>query len=65
MGRKIVGAIEEPIPFQGRNLHAGPSLGISVHPDDGDRAEILVAAADEDMYREKSRHHAIPTLANA
>jgi GGDEF domain-containing protein len=39
----------------------GASVGISVYAEDGDRAETLLAAADQEMYREKSGHS--PVLA--
>jgi diguanylate cyclase (GGDEF)-like protein len=38
---------------QGRSLHAGASIGISLYPGDGDSPAALLQAADTAMYQAK------------
>jgi len=51
----LANAIEQPVPFNGRELHVGASVGLSIYPDDGADTDALLKIADEDMYREKLR----------
>lgn len=52
---KITAAIAEPIPVDGYSLHVTASIGISLFPEDGSRAETIVKNADTAMYRSKDR----------
>jgi diguanylate cyclase (GGDEF)-like protein len=50
---KITAAIAEPIQVDGYSLHVTTSIGISLFPEDGSRAETIVKNADTAMYRSK------------
>lgn len=52
---KITSAIAEPIQVDGYSLHVTTSIGISLFPDDGSRAETIIKNADTAMYRSKDR----------
>jgi diguanylate cyclase (GGDEF)-like protein len=52
---KITAAIAEPIQVDGYSLHVTASIGVSLFPDDGSRAETIVKNADTAMYRSKDR----------
>lgn len=49
----IVAAMAEPFFINGKEIYLTPSIGISVFPEDGDNAEILVQHADVAMYQAK------------
>jgi diguanylate cyclase (GGDEF)-like protein/PAS domain S-box-containing protein len=53
IGTKILEAFHRPFQIEGREVHASPSLGIAVYPDDGDDAESLLRNADAAMYKAK------------
>lgn len=55
----LVSAIEDPIPFNGRDLRVGASFGVSVHPEDGPNTDALLTKADEAMYRLKMRRRSL------
>lgn len=52
---KITAAIAEPIQVDGYSLHVTASIGVSLFPEDGSRAETIVKNADTAMYRSKDR----------
>ena len=45
--------INKPFIIDNKNLHIGMSLGVSVYPDDGSNADILLKNADAAMYEAK------------
>jgi diguanylate cyclase (GGDEF)-like protein len=49
----IAQAVAEPIIFNGQPWKIGASIGISLSPQDGYRADGLIECADEAMYRVK------------
>ncbi len=51
--RKILEALAEPFTIEGRELHVTGSIGIALHPKDGDDAETLLKCADAALYRSK------------
>jgi diguanylate cyclase (GGDEF)-like protein/PAS domain S-box-containing protein len=51
---KIHAAFAPPIDIDGRELHASASLGIALHPEDGEDAETLMRNADTAMYQAKA-----------
>ena len=51
---KIQDAIRQPLTVDGRELFASASIGISIFPNDGDTADILLKNADIAMYRAKA-----------
>ncbi|MGR9116593.1 MAG: EAL domain-containing protein, partial [Gammaproteobacteria bacterium] len=53
VARKLIATIAEPILVDGYSLHVTTSIGISLFPEDGDRAETIVKNADTAMYRSK------------
>jgi diguanylate cyclase (GGDEF)-like protein/PAS domain S-box-containing protein len=50
---KIIQALDEPFNIDNHQMHLTLSAGISIYPDDGDSAEILIRNADTAMYRAK------------
>jgi diguanylate cyclase (GGDEF)-like protein/PAS domain S-box-containing protein len=54
IGEKIIGALAEPVRFEGRSLHISPSIGICLCPDDGEDVETLMRKADAAMYHAKA-----------
>jgi diguanylate cyclase (GGDEF)-like protein/PAS domain S-box-containing protein len=53
IGTKILDAFHRPFEVEGREVHASPSIGIAVYPDDGDGADTLLRNADAAMYKAK------------
>jgi diguanylate cyclase (GGDEF)-like protein/PAS domain S-box-containing protein len=54
VAEKIIEALSESFPLEGRNLHITPSIGICVYPDDGEDVETLMRHADAAMYHAKA-----------
>ncbi len=54
IAKKIIDAIEEPIVLGGYDFHTTTSIGISLYPEDGEEAEVLLKHADTAMYAAKS-----------
>jgi diguanylate cyclase (GGDEF)-like protein/PAS domain S-box-containing protein len=55
VAQKLLAALATPVLYQDRELHLTASIGISLYPDHGDEAAILVARADVAMYASKAR----------
>ncbi len=53
VAEKIVGALEEPIDLGGASRQPSASIGIAVHPRDGESAGDLLRSADQAMYEAK------------
>ncbi|MDB5971328.1 MAG: hypothetical protein JWQ90_3778 [Hydrocarboniphaga sp.] len=51
--RKLLDALSRPMPIDGRKLQISASIGVSLYPQDGDSAELLLQHADAAMYRVK------------
>lgn len=51
----LLQAFRQPVEIAGHALEVGVSIGIALHPDDGDDAEALMKKADQAMYRAKAR----------
>ena len=51
--QKLMKSMEAPFVVQEHEMHLTLSAGISIFPDDGDNAEILIRNADTAMYRAK------------
>jgi diguanylate cyclase (GGDEF)-like protein len=49
----IKGAFADPFHVGDATFSIGITVGVSVTPEDGEDAELLLAAADADMYRQK------------
>ena len=54
VARKVHEALGRPMTIEDRVLHAPPSIGISVYPDDGADIESLMKNADAAMYQVKA-----------
>jgi len=50
---KLMRAMELPFIIEDHSLYLTLSAGVSIYPDDGDSAEILIRNADTAMYRAK------------
>jgi diguanylate cyclase (GGDEF)-like protein/PAS domain S-box-containing protein len=53
MAERMVKAIGRPFDLGGQQTMIGTSIGISLHPGDGEEGEDLVRAADTALYRAK------------
>ena len=51
---KILNQIKQPVVIKGIKYYISASLGISISPNDGSDAEILIKNADTAMYKAKS-----------
>jgi len=52
---KLLKSLSEPLHAEGRSLVVTASIGVSVHPHDGDSAELLLRHADVALYGAKQR----------
>ncbi len=50
---RILKVLEKPFEIGEARLHIGASIGISIHPEDGDNASEIIKAADIAMYKAK------------
>ncbi len=50
---KLIGLLTEPLDIGAQQVSLGVSVGISMYPGDGKKADILIQRADEAMYRVK------------
>ncbi len=50
---KLMDSMKEPFDINGHKLLLTMSAGVSIYPDDGDDAEVLIRNADTAMYRAK------------
>jgi len=57
--RRLLDELSQPIPFQNNKLYVGASIGISIYPNDGNSADILIKNADIAMYyaKDKGKNH--------
>jgi len=53
MAERLVKAISKPFDLGGQQTMIGTSIGIALHPGDGEEGEDLVRAADTALYRAK------------
>jgi len=54
VARKILDVVTPPLVIDGREVRVTASLGVALHPEDGDDAERLLKGADAAMYRAKA-----------
>ncbi len=50
VAEKLLSALRKPVRIEGREIFTSASIGISLYPDDGAEAEILMKNADQAMY---------------
>ncbi|KTF67801.1 MULTISPECIES: EAL domain-containing response regulator [unclassified Sphingomonas] len=55
LAARVIQMLQAPFQVQGRELHAGATIGISLYPGDGDNPAALLQAADTAMYQAKRR----------
>ena len=55
VGRRIIESLQTPMEINGHMLQCGVSIGISLHPQNADTAEVLTKYADIAMYRAKKK----------
>ncbi len=55
LAERMIALLLAPVLFEGKELAAGCSIGISVYPDDARDLPLLIQYADEAMYVAKSR----------
>lgn len=53
VAEKLIRSIEEPIPFQGQDLHVSASIGIALFPQDGRDVPTIMKQADTALYSAK------------
>jgi diguanylate cyclase (GGDEF)-like protein len=53
-GRRLVETFEQPLVIEGREVVVRASVGASLYPDHGHRAEDLLSAADAALFRAKA-----------
>ena len=58
VAQKLLSAIEVPVHAEGRPISVTPSIGIALHPGDGETPDELVKHADSAMYLAKARGRA-------
>lgn len=54
VGRKIIETIAAPFRLDGREAFVGASIGITIAPEDGNEADVLLRNADSAMYQAKT-----------
>jgi diguanylate cyclase (GGDEF)-like protein len=52
--RRITTSLTRSFQIEGHSLRASASLGISIYPEDGNSADVLIGRADLAMYKAKS-----------
>lgn len=50
---RLLQAVREPIVLDGHTVQVGASIGIALHPQDGNQPETLLRRADQAMYQAK------------
>ncbi len=55
VAQKLVNVLEQPVVLEQREMFVTTSIGISVYPDDGSSADVLIKHADTAMYRAKEQ----------
>jgi diguanylate cyclase (GGDEF)-like protein len=53
VAHRLLGRLSEPLDIAGRQLSLGASIGVALHPRDGEGADDLVRRADVAMYAAK------------
>ncbi|MEO8382672.1 MAG: EAL domain-containing protein [Acidobacteriota bacterium] len=53
IAQKLLETVAQPVRVEGHELYVTTSIGIALHPSDGDTAESLLKNADSAMYRAK------------
>ncbi len=62
--QRICAAVESPIGIDHVQLTVGASIGVAIFPEQGETADELLAAADQEMYRIKNARKRAQTKAH-
>jgi diguanylate cyclase (GGDEF)-like protein/PAS domain S-box-containing protein len=62
VAQKIMTSLAEPFDIEGHEVRIGVSIGIALHPADGEDPDMLLQAADVAMYEAKKRGRGIYTF---
>lgn len=54
VAERVNHALSKPFPFEGQDIYVTASIGIAVHPADGEDVDTLLRNADAAMYRVKN-----------
>jgi diguanylate cyclase (GGDEF)-like protein len=65
VGEKLVSALRAPITLREGPAVIGASIGVSVYPEHGDSAEVLIQKADQAMYASKRKGKNTCTMADS
>lgn len=65
LAERLIRTMTRPVVLEGVELFSSPSIGIAVHPRDGDQAGELIKNADIAMYRAKEQGRNQYNLFNA
>lgn len=63
--QRICTTLESPIGIDNVQLTIGASIGVAIYPEQGETADELLAAADQEMYRIKNARKRASALAHA
>ncbi|HEY8605602.1 MAG TPA: EAL domain-containing protein [Noviherbaspirillum sp.] len=55
IAEKLLDALAAPVLIGQQEIRVGTSIGISMHPRDGDTAQVLMSSADSALYRAKAQ----------
>jgi EAL domain-containing protein (putative c-di-GMP-specific phosphodiesterase class I) len=55
VAQKLIFALEQPVILDRQEMFVTTSIGISIYPDDGGNADVLIKHADTAMYRAKEQ----------
>jgi diguanylate cyclase (GGDEF)-like protein len=55
VAEKLLGALDEPVLFEGHKLRVRASIGLAMYPGDADQPDELLRRADEAMYKAKQQ----------
>ncbi len=53
IGTSVITSVQKPIHWKDEQVSVSASVGIALHPRDGDETEQLIKKADEAMYEAK------------
>lgn len=54
LAERLLSSVNEPVPYEGNHLIVSLSIGISIFPDNVEKPELLLKAADAAMYTAKA-----------
>lgn len=55
LARRLIDRLSEPYDINGQQVRVGASVGIAIHPRDGDQIDVLLKHADRALYSAKSK----------